>query len=80
MDPENLDVKQFSETLARMTDSPDGEIFRRWLQKKVMLDSYDPINPHNTSRNEGFRAAFREILDYIERGRNKKSYPTEAQT
>lgn len=80
MDFEQLDVKQFSETLARMTNSADGDIFVKWLEKKVTLDSYDPINPHNTSRNEGFRAAFREILDYINRGRSKKSYPTEAQT
>ena len=80
MDVESLDVKQFAETLARMTDSPDGAVFTSWLRAKIALDSYDPINPHNTSRNEGFRAAFREILRYIEQGRSKKSYPTEAQT
>ena len=80
MDLEGVDVKKFSETLARMTNTPDGEVFVAWLKKKIMLDSYDAINPHNTSRNEGFRAAFREILGYIEQGRDKKSYPKEAQT
>ncbi len=80
MDLKEIDAKKFSEMLARMTDSADGEIFVAWLKEKVMLDSYDAINPHNTSRNEGFRAAFREILGYIERGRDKRSYPKEAQT
>jgi hypothetical protein len=77
---EELSPKQFAETLARMVDSADGEIFVAWLDAKGRLDSYDPINPHNTSRNEGFRAAFNEILGYIAKGRKKDSYPEEAET
>jgi len=77
---EELSPKQFSETLARMVDSQDGEMFVAWLDAKGRLDSYDPVNPHNTSRNEGFRAAFNEILGYIKKGRTKDSYPEEAET
>jgi len=77
---EELSPRQFAETLARMVDSQDGEMFVAWLDAKGRLDSYDPVNPHNTSRNEGFRAAFNEILEYIKKGRVKDSYPEEAET
>jgi len=77
---EELSPKQFSETLARMVDSQDGEVFVSWLDAKGRLDSYDPVNPHNTSRNEGYRAAFNDILGYIKKGRTKDSYPEEAET
>jgi hypothetical protein len=77
---EELSPRQFAETLARMVDTPDGETFVAWLVAKQRVDSYDAVNPHNTSRNEGYRAAFREIEDYIVRGRKKDSYPEEAET
>jgi hypothetical protein len=63
-----------------MVDSPSGEIFVEWLDAKVKEESYDAINPHNTSRNEGYRAAFRDIRSFIDRGRDPKSYPEEANT
>jgi hypothetical protein len=77
---EELSPKQFADTLARMVNSTDGEIFIAWLDAKLKIDSYDAVNPHNTSRNEGYRAAFRDIRDYIDRGRKKDSYPEEAET
>lgn len=75
-----MDRKQFAKTLAVMADCPSGAIFVEWLDEQIKLDSYDAINPHNTSRNEGYRAAFRDIRAMIDRGRDPKSYPEEANT
>jgi hypothetical protein len=77
---EELSPRQFAETLARMVDSSDGEIFVEWLRAKIRVDSCDPINHYNTIRNEGYRAAYRDIEDFIIRGRKKDSYPEEAET
>ena len=70
-----LDVKTFSRILADLVNCTNGKVFEEWLREKLTVDSYDAINPHNTSRNEGYRAAFRDILSFIERGRVKDSYP-----
>ena len=80
MKVEDLDVKRFSQICAQLVDCPNGDVFVKWLEARIRQDSYDAINPHNTSRNEGFRAAFRQILEYIERGRDPKSFQEEANT
>ncbi len=72
--------KQFAETMARMVDSADGEVFVAFLDRALRDDSYDAINPHNTSRNEGYRAFARQLREFIDRGRDPKSYPEEAES
>ena len=67
--------KKFAESLAQMADTENGEKFVAWLEQQIRLDSYDPMNPHNTSRNEGRRAAYREVLDWIAAGRDPDSFP-----
>lgn len=75
-----MDPKKFAQILANLVDCQNGEVFVSWLEAKLKVDSYDAINPHNTSRNEGYRAAFREILGYIDRGKDPESYQEEAKT
>ena len=70
--------KNFAQTLAQIASTKNGEVLVAWLEAQIRLDSYDPMNPHNTSRNEGRRAAYREILDWIAAGNDPNSFPEEA--
>jgi hypothetical protein len=72
--------KKFAQVLAQIADTENGEKLVAWLREQVVLDSYDPMNPHNTSRNEGRRSAYRELLDWIALGKDPNSFQTTAIT
>jgi hypothetical protein len=73
-----IEEKKFAKTLALIASTENGEVLVKWLDSQIRLDSYDPLNPHNTSRNEGRRAAYREILDWIAAGNDPNSFPESA--
>jgi hypothetical protein len=61
--------RQFAETLARMVNSTDGEIFIAVLDAKLKIDSYDAINPQHV-RNEGY--VRRSGISGVHRSRQKE--------